>query len=89
MEEFIMPVDQKFRNKLFISEVDTTEIFAYDADTVPDWTPNGNSRRFGWKATAALLSVEVGIESYWESAWFEQSIKIHTKLRASFHPLYE
>ena len=34
MEEFIMPVDQKFRNKLFISEVDTTEIFAYDADTV-------------------------------------------------------
>ena len=29
-----MAVDQKFVGKLFIAEVDTTEIFAYDADTV-------------------------------------------------------
>lgn len=40
-----MAVDEKFKNKLFIAEVDTTEIFAYDADTVHtsgDETINGS-----------------------------------------------
>lgn len=40
-----MPVDEKFKQKLFIAEVDTTEIFAYDADTVHtsgDETINGS-----------------------------------------------
>ena len=40
-----MAVDEKFKQKLFIAEVDTTEIFAYDADTVHtsgDETINGS-----------------------------------------------
>ena len=40
-----MAVDAKYKNKLFIAEVDTTEIFAYDADTVHtsgDETINGS-----------------------------------------------
>lgn len=40
-----MAVDPKYQNKLFISETDTTVIFAYDADTVHnvgDETISGN-----------------------------------------------
>ena len=40
-----MAVDEKYKNKLFIAEVDTTEIFAYNADTVHtsgDETINGS-----------------------------------------------